>query len=186
MVTNGYVTREALGDIYEWIDAANVDLKAFTEDFYSKVTLTHIEPVLKALPVLKSMGVWVEVTTLLIPTLNDDMRQIGDLARWILDNLGPEQPLHFTAFHPAFRLLDLPATPHERVHEARQVALDAGLKHVYEGNILCDEGSTTWCPSCGEALIRRSWHSILQNRIVDGACPCGRRIAGYFPRSSAP
>lgn len=181
MVTNGYVTQEALPDIYRFIDAANVDLKAFTEKFYRKITLTHIEPVLRTLPVLKSMGVWVEVTNLLIPTLNDGMDEVRDLSRWLIDNLGPDQPLHFTAFHPDFRMTDLPATPHETLHEARQVALAAGLRHVYEGNVHCDEGSTTWCPGCGTAVISRTWHTVRENRIVDGCCPCGRRIAGYFP-----
>ncbi|HEY3174756.1 MAG TPA: AmmeMemoRadiSam system radical SAM enzyme [Candidatus Polarisedimenticolia bacterium] len=185
MVTNGYVTEEALADIYGWIDAANVDLKGFTEGFYRKITLTHLEPVLKTLPLLKSMGVWVEVTTLLIPGLNDDMGEIRELSRWILEHLGPEQPLHFTAFHPDFRLLDVHATPHETLHEARRVARETGLRYVYEGNVMCDEGSTTWCPSCGEPLILRSWHRVIKNRIVDGACPCGRRIAGFFPPASA-
>ena len=180
MVTNGYVTMEALPDIYEHIDAANVDVKAFTEGFYQKLTLTHLAPVLETLRALTARGVWVEVTTLLIPTLNDDMDEIRRLAQWMLENLGPEQPLHFTAFHPDFKLTDLPPTPHETLHEARQVALDAGLRHVYEGNVLCEEGSATWCPGCGEAVIRRSWHGVLENRLVDGRCMCGRRIAGRF------
>ncbi len=185
MVTNGYVTREALRDIYQWIDAANVDLKGFTEGFYHKVTLSHLEPVLEVLPVLKSMGVWVEITTLLIPTLNDSMDEIEKLSRWVLEHLGPEQPLHFTAFHPDFKLMDLPATPHDTVHEARRVALDVGLKHVYEGNVHCEEGGATYCPGCGQAVIRRSWHRILENKISDGRCPCGRAIAGFFAANRA-
>ncbi|HET6373646.1 MAG TPA: AmmeMemoRadiSam system radical SAM enzyme [Candidatus Polarisedimenticolia bacterium] len=185
MVTNGYVTPEALEDIYEWIDAANVDLKGFTEDFYRKVTLTHLEPVLSALPLLKKKGVWVEITTLLIPTLNDDMDEIRRLAEWVRDNMGAEQPLHFTAFHPDFKLTDLPSTSHELIHEARQTAIRAGLRHVYEGNVLCAEGSTTYCPGCGRALIRRSWQAVLDNEIVAGRCPCGRSIGGFFPEKAS-
>ena len=181
MVTNGYITAEALPDVYRWIDAANVDLKAFTEEFYRKITLTHLEPVLATLPALVSRGVWVEVTDLIIPTLNDDMGEIRALATWIRDNLGPEQPLHLTAFHPDFKLMDLPPTPHETLHEARKTALVAGLRHVYEGNVHCDEGSTTYCARCDRPLIRRSWHRIVANEVRDGRCPCGHRVAGYFP-----
>lgn len=181
MVTNGYVTAEALPDVYEWIDAANVDLKAFTETFYRKVTLTHIAPVLEALETLVRRGVWVEITTLVIPTLNDAMDEIRELAGWIRDHLGPEWPLHLTAFHPDFRLMDLPPTPHETLHEARHVAMRAGLRYVYEGNVLCGEGSTTWCPRCGAPLVRRTWHRVEQVRIRDGRCPCGQRIPGFFP-----
>ncbi len=185
MVTNGYVTPEALPEIYEWIDAANVDLKAFTEDFYRRVTLTHLEPVLRTLPLLKRMGVWIEITTLLIPTLNDDMGEVERLARWVLENLGPEQPLHFTAFHPDFKLTDLPPTPHETVHEARRTAIGVGLKHVYEGNVLCEEGGTTYCPACARPVIRRSWQRVLENRLVEGRCPCGRALEGRFAGPAA-
>jgi pyruvate formate lyase activating enzyme len=184
MVTNGYVTPEALPDIYRWIDAANVDLKAFTEEFYRKITLTHIGPVLEALPVLRSMGVWVEITTLLIPGLNDGIDEVRELSGWVRENLGPEQPLHFTAFHPDFKLTDRPATPHETVHAARAAALAEGLLHVYEGNVFCEEGGTTYCPSCREPVIRRSWQRVLENRLRDGRCPCGRKIAGFFPSAA--
>ncbi|HET9482166.1 MAG TPA: AmmeMemoRadiSam system radical SAM enzyme [Candidatus Polarisedimenticolia bacterium] len=181
MVTNGYITREALPEVYEFIDAANVDLKAFSESFYAKVTLTHLRPVLDRLPEIKRRGVWVELTNLLIPTLNDDMGEIRRLSSWVVENLGRDVPLHFTAFHPDFRLTDLPPTPHETLHEARSVALAAGLRYVYEGNVHCDEGSTTRCPSCGEPVIRRAWHRIMSNRISEGRCPCGHPIAGFFP-----
>ncbi|HZI94671.1 MAG TPA: AmmeMemoRadiSam system radical SAM enzyme [Patescibacteria group bacterium] len=180
MVTNGYITLEALPEVYEHIDAANVDLKSFTEGFYSKVTLTHLKPVLEAITAIAARGVWVELTNLIIPTLNDDMGEIRELAQWVLDNLGPEQPLHFTAFHPDFKLMDQPPTPHSTVHAARQVALDVGLKHVYEGNVHCEEGSTTFCPACAEPVIERSWQRVLRSRLVEGKCRCGRRIAGLF------
>ncbi len=181
MVTNGYITLEALPEVYEFVDAANVDLKAFTEEFYRKMTLTHLEPVLRALVELAKRGVWVEITTLIIPTLNDALSEIRELARWILDNMGAEVPLHFTAFHPDFRLTGIPPTPPSTIETARETALEQGLKHVYVGNVLSDEGSSTFCPACGEMVIRRSWHSVEAYRLIDGRCPCGRRIAGYFP-----
>ncbi len=182
MVTNGYITREAFHDIYDHVDAANVDLKAFTEGFYGRVTLTHLQPVLDTLTWLKQeTNVWFEITNLIIPTLNDDAREIRQLADWVLENLGPDIPLHFTAFHPDFKLRDKPRTPPETLHAARRIALDAGLHYVYEGNIY-SEAAHTYCPGCGQILIRRSWHDVLQNSLVDGACPsCHLAIPGRWP-----
>jgi pyruvate formate lyase activating enzyme len=181
MVSNGYITREAFHDIYDHIDAANIDLKAFTETFYGKITLTHLQPVLDTLQWLKNeTSVWFELTNLLIPTLNDGAEEIGKLSEWVMQHLGPDVPLHFTAFHPDFKLRDKPATPPETLHRARKIALDAGLHYVYEGNIFSD-GANTACPSCGELLIRRSWHNILENRLKNGACPsCGVVIPGVW------
>ncbi len=184
MVTNGYVTPEALPDLYEHIDAANVDLKAFTDSFYRKITLTHLAPVLATLEALVRRGVWVEVTTLIIPTLNDAIEEIRELAAWIRDHLGPEVPLHLTAFHPDFRLRDLPATSHETLHAARHAAIETGLRFVYEGNVMCEEGSTTFCPGCGAALVRRTWHRVHGSRLVNGRCACGRAIPGHFPQAA--
>src|SRR5262245_22999403 len=136
MVTNGYVTREAFHDIYDHVDAANVDLKAFSEKFYGKTTLTHLEPVLDTLLLLKNeTPVWFEITNLMIPTLTDAPEETRRLADWILAKLGPDLPLHFTAFHPDFKLRDKPRTPPETLHRARETALAAGLHFVYEGNI---------------------------------------------------
>jgi pyruvate formate lyase activating enzyme len=181
MVTNGYVTREAFHDIYDHVDAANVDLKAFTEGFYGRVTLTHLQPVLDTLTWLKQeTNVWFEITNLIIPTLNDDPREIRLLADWILEHLGSDVPLHFTAFHPDFKLRDKPNTPPETLHMARHTALDAGLHYVYEGNIYSDAAHTS-CPSCGQIVIRRSWHDVMQNSLRDGACPsCGLKIPGRW------
>jgi pyruvate formate lyase activating enzyme len=181
MVTNGYVTREAFHDIYDHVDAANVDLKAFTEGFYGRVTLTHLQPVLDTLTWLKQeTNVWFEITNLIIPTLNDDPREIRLLADWVLEHLGPDVPLHFTAFHPDFKLHDKPKTPPETLHTARRIALDAGLRYVYEGNIHTDAAHTS-CPGCCKILIRRSWHDVLQNSLRDGACPsCGLKIPGRW------
>lgn len=181
MVTNGYVTYDAFHDIYDHVDAANVDLKAFTEQFYGKITLTHLEPVLETLKWLKKeTNVWFEVTNLMIPDLNDDPVETRKLAEWMLENLGPDVPLHFTAFHPDFKLRDKPRTPPETLHRARQIAREAGLHYVYEGNIFSD-AANTYCPGCSEVLIKRSWHAVLQNRLREGKCPqCGLAIAGQW------
>jgi pyruvate formate lyase activating enzyme len=185
MVTNGYITYEAFHDIYDHVDAANVDLKAFTEGFYGKITLTHLEPVLKTLEWLKNETcVWFELTNLMIPTLNDDPMETQKLAEWVLNHLGPDVPLHFTAFHPDFKLRDKPATPPETLHRAREIALKAGLHFVYEGNIYSD-AANTYCPACGEVLIRRSWHDVRENRMKNGSCAkCGLPIPGVWGRHS--
>jgi pyruvate formate lyase activating enzyme len=183
MVTNGYITREAFHDIYDHIDAANVDLKAFTENFYGKITLTHLQPVLETLQWLhKETPVWVEITNLMIPTLNDDPAETRKLAEWILANLGPDVPLHFTAFHPDFKLHDKPATPPQTLHTARKIAREVGLHYVYEGNIFT-EAANTYCPACNTVVIRRSWHDVQENRLRHGACPnCAHPIPGVWSR----
>jgi pyruvate formate lyase activating enzyme len=181
MVSNGYITREAFHDIYDHIDAANIDLKAFTEKFYGKITLTHLQPVLDTLLWLKNeTPVWFELTNLMIPTLNDDPSETRELAEWIMTNLGPNVPLHFTAFHPDFKLRDKPPTPPETLHHARQIARESGLHYVYEGNIF-SESANTYCPNCEELLIRRSWHDVLRNRLKAGKCPkCDTLIPGHW------
>jgi pyruvate formate lyase activating enzyme len=182
MVTNGYITREALLDVYEHIDAANVDLKAYTEEFYGKVTLSHLQPVLDTLKALRhETNVWIEITNLIIPTLNDAQEETKELCGWILENLGDDVPLHFTAFHPDFKLRNKPGTPPETLHQARRMAMEMGLKYVYEGNILSG-GADTICPGCHRVLISRSWHRVSGVRVKpDGTCQyCGTLIAGYF------
>lgn len=186
MVSNGYITREAFHDIYDHIDAANIDLKAFTENFYGRITLTHLQPVLETLQWLKKeTNVWFEITNLIIPTLNDAQSETRALAEWVLEHLGPDVPLHFTAFHPDFKLRDKPRTPPETIHAARATALEIGLHYVYEGNIFSD-GANTICPSCKTVLIRRSWHDVRQNLLKDGHCPtCGASIPGRWTNSPA-
>jgi pyruvate formate lyase activating enzyme len=181
MVTNGYITRDAFHDIYDNIDAANVDLKAFTENFYGRITLTHLQPVLDTLLWLKNeTNVWFEITNLMIPTLNDDPLETRKLADWILENLGPDVPLHFTAFHPDFKLQDKPRTPPETLHQARKIAREAGLHYVYEGNIY-SEAANTSCPNCNQLLIRRSWRNVLENRLTAGKCPnCSTPVPGRW------
>jgi pyruvate formate lyase activating enzyme len=181
MVSNGYITKEAFHDIYDHIDAANVDLKAFTENFYGKITLTHLQPVLETLLLLKNeTSVWFEITNLMIPGLNDDPEETRKLSGWIQENLGPDVPLHFTAFHPEFKLQDKPPTPPETLHQARRIALEAGLHFVYEGNIVTDAGST-YCPRCTTRLVRRSWHRVEENVLRNGECPrCAQAIPGVW------
>jgi pyruvate formate lyase activating enzyme len=181
MVSNGYITYEAFHDIYDHVDAANIDLKAFTENFYGKITLTHLKPVLDMLKWLKNeTNVWFEITNLIIPTLNDAEAETRQLSEWILENLGPDVPLHFTAFHPDFKLQDKPRTPPETLHAARAIALETGLHYVYEGNIY-GEGAHTSCPACKTLLIRRSWHDVQQNRLENGRCPnCNVAIPGRW------
>jgi pyruvate formate lyase activating enzyme len=190
MVTNGYITREAFHDIYDHVDAANVDLKAFTEQFYGRITLTHLEPVLETLKWLKTeTNVWFEITNLMIPTLNDDPNETRKLSEWILENLGPDVPLHFTAFHPDFKLRDKPPTPPATLHRAWAIAREVGLHFVYEGNIHGGHGETI-CPGCHTVLIRRGWHEIFDYRLKkDGTCPtCGLAVPGRWtnPRGSTP
>ena len=184
MVSNGYITREAFHDIYDHIDAANIDLKGFTENFYGRITLTHLAPVLETLEWLKNeTSVWFEITNLIIPTLNDAPGETRALARWILEHLGPDVPLHFTAFHPDFKLRDKPRTPPETLHAARRTAIEAGLHYVYEGNIYSD-GAHTSCPACGTMLIRRSWHDVEEMHLKNGECPkCGLAIPGRWANS---
>ncbi len=181
-VTAGFVSPEARPDVFRYMDAANVDLKAFTEDFYRHVTLSHLEPVKDTLLWLKrETRVWFEITTLLIPGHNDADDEIAAECDWIAESLGPEVPLHFTAFHPDFKMLDVPPTPPTTLRRARERALRAGIRHCYVGNVHDRDGQTTFCPSCGAALIRRDWHAILSYRLDGNRCgECGEQIAGVF------
>jgi pyruvate formate lyase activating enzyme len=167
------------------MDAANVDLKAFTEEFYFKLTGAHLQPVLDTLVYLcRETSVWVELTTLLVPGKNDSPEEIVAMTRWIARELGADVPLHFTAFHPDYKMTDLPATPGATLQRAREIALGNGLHHVYTGNIHDIDGGTTRCPGCGKAVVVRDWHRILDYRITEaGTCAgCGHVIAGRFGR----
>jgi pyruvate formate lyase activating enzyme len=184
MVTNGYISEQPFYDIYRHIDGANVDLKAFTETFYAKITLSHLAPVMETLKRLKrDTNVWFEITNLMIPSLNDDPGEVRKLSDWVLENLGDGVPVHFTAFHPDFKLTELPRTPQETLETARNIALETGLKYVYVGNVFSDSANTT-CPSCERLLIKRSWHDIQKYRISpDGCCQCGEKVPGRFDYS---
>ncbi|HJQ84357.1 MAG TPA: AmmeMemoRadiSam system radical SAM enzyme [Candidatus Binatia bacterium] len=182
LVTAGYVTEEARGELFEHVDAANVDLKAFTEDFYHRVTFSHLDPVLRTLEWLRrETAVWTEITTLLIPGLNDREDEIAREADWIVEHLGPDVPLHFTAFHPDFKMTDRPRTPAATLARAREIARTRGVRYCYVGNVHDDEGQTTRCPSCDVALVVRDWHAIRRYRMDGDRCPdCGTAIAGRF------
>jgi len=182
MVTAGYIDKDARKEVYRYIDAANVDLKAFSETFYRKLTFSHLEPVLDTLRWLKrETDVWIEITTLLIPGENDSEEEIKLMTGWIIENLGADVPLHFTAFHPSFKMLDYPSTSPSTLNKAREIALGQGLNYCYTGNVRNIEAQTTYCPKCGEPLIIRDWHSVLSDKVVDGRCSkCGEKIAGVF------
>ena len=182
LVTAGYVTAEARGELFEHIDATNVDLKAFTEDFYHRVTFSHLEPVLDTLVWLKrETSVWTEITTLLIPGCNDSEDEIRRECDWILEHLGADVPLHFTAFHPDFKMTDRPRTPASTLARARQIARERGIRFCYVGNVHDAEGQTTRCLGCGAALVVRDWHAIRRYRMDGNRClECGTEIPGRF------
>jgi pyruvate formate lyase activating enzyme len=182
-VTAGYMCAEPRAEFYRSMDAANVDLKGFTERFYHEVCSGHLQPVLETLLYLKrETDVWFEITTLLIPGLNDDERELEELTQWIAANLGPDVPLHFTAFHPDWKLRDRPPTPPSTLTRARRVALKNGLHYVYTGNVHDPEGGSTRCHACGHLLIGRDWYELTAwNLTEDGRCPqCGTPCAGRF------
>ena len=168
--------------LYEKIDAANVDLKAFTEEFYEKQAAATLAPVKETLEYLvKQTGVWTEITTLLIPGLNDSEREIDELSTWVASALGPDVPLHFSAFHPAYRMNDRPPTPPSTLRTARDIARRAGLRYVYTGNVHDRAGDTTFCPSCGAEVIVRDWYEILTSSLRGNRCgACDTPIAGRF------
>lgn len=182
-VTAGYVNAEPRVEFYRHMDAANVDLKAFTEDFYWKVTKGHLQPVLDTLKYLKhETNVWFEITTLLIPGENDSVAEIEAMTQWIAEHLGPDVPLHFTAFHPDYRMLDKSNTPHQTLIEARRIAIKNGLRYVYVGNVNDLGRQSTYCSCCGERLIGRDWYRLSEWRLDPaGAClSCGTKLAGVF------
>lgn len=180
MHTCGYINEKPLRRLSKYMDAADVDLKAFTEDFYSRICGGRLKPVLNSLVVLKDESVWLEITNLVIPTLNDDMKKIKEMCQWIVKNLGPDVPLHFSRFFPHYKLKELPPTPFETLRDARNVAMDAGLKYVYIGNIR-SEAENTYCPECKKLLIERIGYFVKQNNISKGKCRfCSSKIAGIW------
>ena len=185
-VTAGYITQPAREEFFRHMDAANIDLKAFTDRFYWKVCGGHLEPVLDTLLYLKQeTDVWFELTTLLIPGENDSEAEIEVMTQWIMAQLGPDVPLHFTAFHPDWKMMKTPSTPKETLTRSRNIALKAGLRYVYMGNVHDFEGSSTYCHNCDEMLIGRDWYELstwnLERADAGVACKnCGAGIAGVF------
>ena len=179
-VTNGYMTPEMLELIAPKLDAANVDLKAFRDDFYKKQCGARLQPVLDSLRLMKALGIWVEVTTLLIPGLNDGGEELGELAAFIV-SLGAETPWHISRFHPQYRMTETPPTPAESIHRAAEIGRSAGLKYVYSGNLPGDPGENTNCARCGRLLIGRCGFSIERLDLKGSACPhCGTPLDGIF------
>nr|BFE64393.1 AmmeMemoRadiSam system radical SAM enzyme [Dactylosporangium thailandense] len=181
-VSAGYMNPAPREEFYRHIDAANIDLKAFSEQFYSKITFARLDKVLETLEYLRTTDVWFEVTTLLIPGRNDGDEELRKQCDWLLEHLGPDVPLHFSAFHPDFKMRDVPATPPETLRRARRIALETGLRFVYTGNIHDPEGQTTRCPGCGAAAVVRDWYDLVAYALTDdGRCTaCGFAVPGVF------
>lgn len=170
-VTNGYITPEALAHIRPYLDAANIDLKGYSDRFYREVVHAMLHEVLESIVEYKRQGIWIELTTLVIPNWNDSDGDLRGIARFIAEKVGVEVPWHVTQFYPTYKLLDQPRTPVATLRRARQIGLDAGLRYVYEGNVPGEGGESTYCPGCGELLIRRFGYAIDSNLLQDGKCP---------------
>ncbi len=179
-VTNGYMTEEALKTIQPYLDAANVDLKSFQEKFYKENCGAKLKPVLENLRLMRQMGIWVEITTLVIPTLNDSDKEFEEIAQFIV-TLGPEVPWHISAFYPTYKMLSLQRTPASLLHRAREIGIRAGLRYVYCGNISGEEGEDTFCPHCGRRVIERVGFRVAKNDVVKPECRhCHTKIDGVW------
>jgi pyruvate formate lyase activating enzyme len=181
-VTAGYICEKPREEFYRHIDAANVDLKAFTEKFYREMTGAHLQPVLDTLVYLKkNTNVWLEITNLIIPGHNDSEREIAEMTRWVMENLGPDVPLHFTAFHPDWKMMNVPPTPLATLTHARRIALKAGIRYAYTGNVPDPGGTSTFCHVCAAELIGRQEYEITDWNLQEGRCPfCGEPCRGVF------
>ncbi len=184
-VTAGYISPEPRKEFFQYMDAANVDLKAFTEDFYWKVTGSHLAPVLETIEYIHhETDVWMELTTLLIPGYNDSEKEIEEMTQWVVDKLGPDVPMHFTAFHPDYKLMDAPRTPLSTLKRSRGIAMKNGVRYAYTGNVHDKAGDSTYCHSCGVRLIERDWYVLGEwNLDAKGHCTrCGAQCAGVFEK----
>ena len=182
-VTAGYVLPKPRAEFYRYMDAANVDLKAFTDHFYHTLCGAHLQPVLETLEYIKhETSVWLELTTLLIPGKNDSEAEVQKMTQWVVEHLGPDVPMHFSVFHPDWKMRNISSTPHETVLKARQIALNNGVHHVYVGNMHNKRADSTYCHHCGALLIGRDWYQLSDwNLSKDGTCPaCGTACAGVF------
>jgi len=181
LVTAAYINEEPWKRLLKYVDAANIDLKGISDDFYVRVCSGTLKPVQDALVAAKASGILVEVTNLIIPTLNDKPEQIRNLARWVKVNLGGDTPMHFSRFFPKYKMRHLPPTSLKTLDIAREIAMSEGLNFVYIGNIRSERGQNTYCPSCNNILIERSGYTILQNRLKQGCCPdCSKEIYGVW------
>jgi len=182
MHTCGYINQEPLNELLKYMDAVNVDLKGFSPEIYAKIgEMAQLGPVLETLKTIKKAGVWLEITCLIIPGLNDETAKIKEMCVWIKENLGDQVPVHFSRFMPAFQLVNLPPTPLEKLEEAYEIAKKAGLKYVYVGNVPGHAAESTYCPYCGNVVVKRIGYEILENNIKDSKCrSCGNKIAGRW------
>lgn len=181
IVSNGYIQAQPMNDLLDVLGGVKIDLKGFSESFYQEHCRGELKPVLDTLKLLKKRNAWFEIVTLVIPGLNDTSQELTALARFVKEDLGPDVPLHFTRFHPAYRLMNIPPTPVATLERARQTALDLGLHFVYVGNVPGHAGNHTYCPSCKTPLIRRTGMAVLENRLKNGKCPdCQRPIPGVW------
>ncbi len=182
-VTAGYVNPEPRAEFYQWMDAANVDLKAFTDRFYHKITGGHLEPVLETLKYIKhETNCWLETTTLIIPGENDSEKELTEMCEWLVENLGSDVPMHFSAFHPDFKMTNTPSTPASTLTLARNIAIKAGVHYAYVGNVHNRDADSTWCHQCGKLLIERDWYKLGQWHLdTEGKCQsCATKVAGVF------
>ncbi len=178
-VTNGYMSEEALKTIYPYLHAANVDLKSFRKEFYYKIAGARLEGVLDSLKKMKKLGIWIEVTTLLIPGLNDSKEELSDISNFIKTELGAETPWHVSRFYPHYKLNEIPPTPNGTILTAREIGIKNGLKYVYTGNVPGNQGEHTYCPNCQRLIVERYGFSILSYKIQNGFCSfCGNKIDG--------
>jgi len=182
-VTAGYICDEPRREFYRHMDAANVDLKAFTDDFYRRLCASQLQPVLDTLTYLKhETDVWFEITNLIIPGENDSDKELNELTQWVVEQLGPDVPLHFSGFHPDYKMLDKPRTPSSTLSRARDIAVKNGVRYAYTGNVHDEQGGSTYCHGCGQKLIGRDWFVLTAwNLTSDGRCRrCGQPCAGEF------
>ncbi|MFH1307934.1 MAG: AmmeMemoRadiSam system radical SAM enzyme [archaeon] len=179
-ITNGFINQEPLKKLCNYLDGSNIDLKSISDDFYKKICGARLNPILEAIKTMHKAGVWIELTCLLIPGENDTEEEIKKLILWIKKNLGENVPLHFSAFYPVYKILDKLPTSIQILIKARKLALKAGLHYVYTGNLRDEEGSTTFCPKCRKAVIKRDSFTIIENKIINGKCPCGEKIPGVW------
>jgi len=181
IVTAGYANRPPLEKLFKYVDGANIDIKAMSDQFYRDVCGATLKPVLNACVLAKSAGVWVELTNLVIPTLNDSDDDFKQLGQWVVQNMGNDTPLHFSRFFPQYKMRNLPETPADTLERAKQIAVAEGIQHVYVGNLARPEGNNTYCPACHKLLVERHGFAVVRNEITAGKCPaCGTEISGIW------
>jgi len=186
LISNGYIQEKPLRQLCQQLTGVKIDFKAFTEKFYAETCSGELKPVLAALETLKDIGIWLELVILIVPTLNDSPDEVKQMSQWVVQHLGPDVPMHFTRFHPTYRITNLPQTPVATLETCRQIALDAGVHYAYAGNVPMHPGENTYCHSCRHELIRRLGFQVKSNRIENGKCPqCGTAIPGVWSQEQA-